>query len=365
MVEIPEKSKAAVLVDFGKPLEIRELPIPQVEPRGILVKVEMAGVCGTDIHQWKGDMGKRVQPPLVPGHETVGKIIKLGEGRSCDCAGEPLKEGDRIMWAHVDCGECHSCKVLKQSTLCEHRFGYGYYDSLTGSFAEYEYVLPKADVVKIPEGLTNEEVVGVCCAFRTAVGAFERLPGLGMQSTVVVQGVGPVGLYSIVLSKIGGAGKIIAIGAPSVRLNLAKKWGADEVINIEEIPDAAKRNEKILSSTYGRGADLVVEASGVPIAFGEGLDMLRRGGRYLVIGQTSPRGIIKMSPAAIVWKNLEIIGQCGADISHYYKALQIIKNNRQRFSFGDIITHQYSLKDINFAYASMVAGTDIKPAIVP
>jgi D-arabinose 1-dehydrogenase-like Zn-dependent alcohol dehydrogenase len=365
MIDIPEKSKAAVLVGFGKPLEIQELPIPQVEPRGILVKVELAGICGTDIHQWRGDMGSRIKTPLVPGHEAVGKILKLGQGRTHDCAGEPLKEGDRIMWAHVSCGECFACTVLKQIALCEHRIGYGYSYSLTGAFAEYEYVIPKADVVKIPDGLTNEEVVGVCCAFRTVVGAFERLPGLGMQSTVVVQGVGPVGLYSVVLSKINGAGKIIAIGAPALRLELAKKWGADEVINIEETPHHAKRLEKIMALTSGRGADVVVEASGVPVAFGEGLDITRRGGRYLVIGQTTAQAVITMSPATITWKNLEIIGQCSADISHYYKALQIIKNNRQKFNFGDIVSHKYSLMEINTAFASMLAGNDIKPGLVP
>jgi threonine dehydrogenase-like Zn-dependent dehydrogenase len=136
--------------------------------------------------------------------------------------------------------------------------------------------------------------------------------------------------------------------------------GAEQVINIEEFPDAAKRNEKIMDLTNGLGPDLVVEASGVPIALGEGLDIIRRGDRYLVIGQTTPQGIIKMSSASVVWKNLEIIGQCSADINHYCKALQIIKNNRERFNFGDIITHKYSLKDINIAYASKLAGTDIK-----
>ncbi|MGD0794556.1 MAG: zinc-binding dehydrogenase, partial [Dehalococcoidales bacterium] len=110
--------------------------------------------------------------------------------------------------------------------------------------------------------------------------------------------------------------------------------------------------------------DIVVEASGVPIAFGEGLDMIRRGGRYLVIGQTSPQ-TITMAPGTIVLKHLEIIGQCGAEISHYYQALQIIKNNRQKYPFGDIITHKYNLDQVNEAYASMEAGSNIKPAIVP
>jgi L-iditol 2-dehydrogenase len=365
MIKIPKKSKAAVIVEYGKPLEIRELPIPDVEPRAILVKVEMAGICGTDIHLWKGDLGGKATLPLVPGHETVGTIIKLGAGRTHDCAGQTIKEGDRIMWAHVDCGECYACKLIKQPTLCERRFDYGFNYSLTGSFAEYEYVVPKADVVKIPDELTNEEVVGVCCAFRTAVASFERLHGLGMQSNIVIQGSGPVGLYSVVLSDIGGAGKTICIGAPSLRLDLARKLGADEIINIDDYKDASQRKEKVLALTDGKGADIVVEASGAPTALIEGLDMLKRGGRYLVIGQTSAQGLTKINAGIIVWKNLEIIGQCSADISHYYKALQIIKNNRQKYPFADLITHKYKLEEINTAFISMQAGKDIKPALVP
>jgi L-iditol 2-dehydrogenase len=268
------------------------------------------------------------------------------------------------MWSHVSCGNCYACNILKQPSLCENRFGYGYNNSLTGSFAEYEYVIPKAQVVKIPGELTNEEAVGVCCAFRTVVGAFERLVGIGTQSVVVIQGSGPVGLYSALLSDLSGAAKTIVIGAPALRLNLAQIWGADYVINIEDMSNPAKRSEKIREFTEGRGADVVVEASGVPTAFNEGLDMLRRGGRYLVIGQTSPKDI-QMSPATIVWKNCEIIGQCGAEISHYYKALQIVKNNKHKYPFADIITNKYRLEQINEAFASMQAGTDIKPALVP
>ena len=334
----PLKSKAAMLVEYGKPLEIREFPIPEVEPNGILVKVEMAGICGTDVHQWRGDLAvKRAPLPLVPGHESVGRIIELGKGRVKDSAGQPLSIGDRIMWSHVSCGNCYACNILKQPVLCENRFGYGYNNSLTGSFAEYEYVIPLAQVVKVPPLLSNEEVVGVCCAFRSVVGAFERLVGIGTQSIVVIQGSGPVGLYSVLMSNLSGAAKTITIGAPDLRLSLARKWGADYVLNIEEIIDPAKRSERIREITEGRGADIVVEASGVPSAFNEGLEMLRRGGRYLVIGQTSPKDI-QITPATIVWKNCEIIGQCGAEIGHYYRALQIVKNNRQRYPFADLIT---------------------------
>jgi L-iditol 2-dehydrogenase len=363
MVNIPSQSRAAVLVEFGKPLEIRELPVPEVEPGGILVRNELSSVCGTDVHQWHGK-GRQVPLPLVPGHEAVGRIIKMGEGRVKDCSGEPLKVGDRIMWSHACCDECYFCTVTQQRTLCEDRFSYGYNYSLSGAFAEYEYVTPHTEVVKVPDELTNEEVVGACCALRTAVAAYSRLGGIGIQSDVVVQGAGPVGLYSALLAGLCGARQTIVIGAPAPRLELARRWGATHVIDIEKEPDPLQRRKEILGLTGGRGPDLVVEASGVPAAFGEGLDIVRRGGRYLVIGQTSPE-TITMAPGMIVLKHLQIIGQTGAEITHYYQALQIIRHNRQRFPFADIITRKYHLEQINEAYASMQAARDIKPGIVP
>ena len=118
MVQIPKKSKAMVLSEYGKPLEMREYPIPEIEPRAILVKVEMAGICGSDVHQWRGKLGLGSNLPTIQGHETIGKIVKLGEGRTHDAAGEPIKVGDLIMWAQVDCGECFWCKVAQQLCGC-------------------------------------------------------------------------------------------------------------------------------------------------------------------------------------------------------------------------------------------------------
>lgn len=110
---------------------------------------------------------------------------------------------------------------------------------------------------------------------------------------------------------------------------------------------------------------MVVEASGVAAAFAEGIDLLARGGKYLVVGQTNLEAVVTVRPGMVVWKQVEIIGQCGADISHYYKALQIIKNNREKYPFDALITNKYELKDINEAYASMAAMKETKPAIVP
>jgi L-iditol 2-dehydrogenase len=369
MVDIPAKSRAAALVDYKKPYEIREFPIPDVAPGGILVRNEMAGICGTDVHQWRGDLAMRAQLPIIPGHEAVGRIVKLGEGRSLDCAGQPLTIGDRIMWAHVPCGDCYFCTVTHQQRLCTDRYSYGYsssakYPYLSGGFSEYEYVIPRTEVVKIPTELSNEEVIGVCCAFRTAVGAFETVGGVGTQESVVIQGAGPVGLYSTVLFAEGGAGQVIVIGAPALRLDLARRWGAGRVINIEEMPDPRQRREEVLKLTEGRGADIVVEASGVPAAFAEGVQLARRGGKYLVVGQTTAEAQVSISPALIVWNHLQIIGNCSALISHYYRALQFIKNKRGKYSFQDIVTNKYSLDKINEALHSMESGKEIKAAIV-
>ena len=119
------------------------------------MKVEMAGICGTDMHQQRGEL--TIKPPLpnIQGHETIGRIVKLGEGRTIDVAGEPLNVGDRIMWAHADCGECYWCEVAREQVHCAKRSGYGFAPpaALRGGFAEYEYVTPLTKVVKVPEEL--------------------------------------------------------------------------------------------------------------------------------------------------------------------------------------------------------------------
>lgn len=364
MSETPKTSKAAVLEEYGKPLQIREIPIPAVEPRGILVKVEMAGICGTDVHQQQGKLTIKAPLPNIQGHETIGRIVTLGEGRTLDVAGEPLKLGDRIMWAHADCGECYWCEIARDTVLCAARQGYGMSDAslLRGGFAEYEYITPITKVVKVPEELTEEETIGVGCAFRTVVGGFERFGGIRFQESVVVQGAGPVGLYSALLAKESGAGKIIVVGAPAGRLELAKKWGATQVINIDEAKDPARRKEQILALTNGRGPEVVVECSGVPAAFNEGLEMIQKGGRYLVLGQTSAT-TLPVAPGLITGKALTIIGSASAAIQHFYKALQFIKNNRTKYPFADIVTTKYRLEDINDALANMATGKEIKPVI--
>ena len=139
MGQLPKSCKAAVLVEYNQPFAIREVGLPEVEDGGILVKVRMAGICGTDVHQHEGKLGMRLPLPNLMGHETLGEIVKLGKGRTRDVAGEPLAVGDRIFWAHASCGECYYCKIVRKPFMCEKLTVYGHYppELLRGGFAEY------------------------------------------------------------------------------------------------------------------------------------------------------------------------------------------------------------------------------------
>jgi D-arabinose 1-dehydrogenase-like Zn-dependent alcohol dehydrogenase len=364
VVTIPATCKAAVLEEYGQPLQIREVQIPQVEPGGILVKVEMAGICGTDVHQQKGDLSIKPPLPTIPGHETIGRIAKLGDGRVRDSAGEEVKVGDRIMWAHADCGECHWCQIARDPVLCARRSGYGFapQSALKGGFAEYEYVTPATNIVRVPDELSEEEAIGVGCAFRSVVAGYERFGKVGFMSDVVIQGAGPIGLYSCVVARESGARTIIVLGSPEKRLDLASSWGADHVIDIEQYKTAEERKELILGLTMGRGPQLVVEASGVPAAFAEGVDLIGKGGHYLVLGQSSANSATFV-PSLITSKALNIVGSVSAAIPHFYSALQFIKTNRTKYPFADIVSRKYQLEDVNEALAAMKSAKEIKPVI--
>lgn len=367
MSNIPKTCKAMVLVEHGKPDVIQEIEIPEIKSGDILAKVQLAGICGTDVHQNLGDLSIKPPLPNLQGHETLAKIAKMGEGVTTDVAGQTVKVGDRIMWAHQFCGKCYACKILQQPYMCTSSKGYGFAppQALRGGFAEYVHVTAGTDFVRVPDSVTDEEAIGVGCAFRTVINGYEKLNdhgGIKAGDTVVIQGSGPVGLYATVMAAQSGAIKVIVIGAPADRLELAKKWGATDVINIDEVKDSAERTKMVLEMTNGRGAEVIVECSGYPPAFNEGFDLLARAGIYLIMGQTSTN-TIQFMPNIIMSKQAIVIGSGSADIRHFYKALKFIEAYRHKYPFGELISKTYELEDLNDALESMHKGLDIKAAI--
>ncbi|GIX47791.1 MAG: 5-exo-alcohol dehydrogenase [Candidatus Tectimicrobiota bacterium] len=371
MSSVPKSSRAACLVAFGQPLEIRELPIPEtLEPGAVLVRTEVASICGSDVHLWQGEVGVRDRLPLpvVLGHEMVGRVVRLGPGVSRDSVGQPLAEGDRIVWTHASCGECYACTVTHQPTLCPRRRMYMFTSCqqppyLVGGFAEYVYVWPTSGRVKVPDEVPSELASAASCALRTVVHGFDRLGRLEDYETVVIQGAGPLGLFAAAMALRAGVHQVILIGAPAVRLEVARQWGVTHTLDLDAMPDARERLRYIRACTEGRGADVVIEVSGGATAFPEGVAMLRRGGRYLVIGQVGGHEVA-LAPRLIVEKQLTVLGVMSGDVDHYYKALQFLKHNRERFRFEALLSNRYRLEQINEALEAMRQWREIKPVVV-
>ncbi|MDR3278205.1 MAG: zinc-binding dehydrogenase [Oscillospiraceae bacterium] len=367
MSNIPKTSKAAVLTEAFKPLEIKDVPVPELQPGAVLVRVLLAGICGTDVHQARNELSIPTTVPLIQGHETLGEIVAIGGGRKLDIGCRELKPGDRVMWAHPFCGECYYCRVARKPYMCN-SFGTGYGfvhpDLLRGGFAEYVMVSPLTEIVLVPPTVKDEEAIGVGCAFRTVVSGFERLQRsspIGTGDVVIIQGCGPIGLYSTLLAHYSGASTVVTIGAPAERLELAKEWGAQLTLNILDTTHE-ERVKAIKDLTEGRGAEFIIEASGARNAFNEGFDFMCKDATYLVMGQTSPNPV-EFIPNKLQQKQACVIGSGSADCKHFYKALKFIEAHRTEVDFSKMLSATYELENIDAAIENMRLGKDIKGAI--
>ena len=365
----PVVSKAAVVREFKNPIQIEEVPIPRdLEPGAILVKTEMCSVCGTDVHLWQGKLSTKVELPVILGHEMVGRIVALGPGTALDSVGQKIRMGDRIVWTHTSCGTCFFCTVAQEPALCQNARRYMYeridrFPYLLGGFSEYGYVMPDAGRVRVPDNVSNEFASMSSCALRTVMNAMDVLGGIGSTDDVVIQGSGPLGLLATSVAKIAGARKVITVGAPDARLEIATQFGADQTLSIERT-SADERNERIKAATEGRGADIVMEFTGYPGALNEGLEFIRRGGRYVIVGQLgSDTATIK--PSLIVSKQLRILGSLSGRAKAYWKALEFVSAHQQHIPFERMISTHYRLEEVNIALERMKNYEEIKPLIEP
>ena len=366
---LPSFSRAAVLRGFAAPLTIEEVPVPrEIEAGAILVRIDACSVCGTDVHLWQGSLSTTLQLPVILGHEMMGRIVALGRDADRDSVGQRIGTGDRIVWTHTSCGRCFFCTVAQQPTLCQNARRYMYeridqFPYLLGGFSEYGYVLPEAGRIRVPDDVSDELASLSSCALRSVMNALDALEGIGSSDVVVVQGAGPLGLLATAAAKIAGARRVLTIGAPDARLAMAAEFGADDTASIERT-SAEDRIEWIRANTEGRGADIVMEFTGHPDAFSEGLELIRRGGRYLVVGQLGS-GTTTIKPSLIVTKQLRILGSLSGRAKAYWKALAFLSAHQKRIPFERLISHRYPLDAVNTALQRMKDYEEIKPVIRP
>lgn len=350
------KSRAAVFLGPGKPFELREYPVPDPQPGAAVVKIRLSNVCGSDLHQWRGDGGSNMPPGgRVMGHEMTGEVARLGTGVSTDSMGEPLREGDRVVYTYFyPCRRCPECTSGRFSR-CTHRSDH-YRESadtwphLNGGFADYYYLRPNHFVFKVPDELPDELVSPANCALSQVIHSFQEA-GLSLGDTVVVQGAGGLGLYAIAVARDMGADQVIAIDALPQRLELAQQFGADEVVSLGDYPKAEDRVQRVRELTRGHGADLVLEVVGMPGVIPEGIDMVRSGGSYVDVGIISPQFKVELFPVKLVRGNIRYIG-----VNHYEpialaRALRFLQRNRARFPFDRLVSHRFPLERIDEAFS--------------
>lgn len=368
--ESGRRCAAAVLPGFGAQLQLQHFPVPAAVGLGeALVRVQMAGICGTDVHLWKGELP--IPVPVILGHETVGRIEQLGAGLTHDWRGTPLALGDRVTWASsITCGECFYCRVKRQPTRCLFRKAYGISYSaaeqphLRGGYAEYILLRDRTALFRLPDSLPTEAVIGGGCALTTAIHGLERAP-VQFGDSVIVQGAGPVGLAATALAKHAGASSILVIGAPEHRLELARRFGAEEVLSIETLTDPVARRERAMQLTSGFGADLVIECVGYPGAVPEGLQLCRDGGTYLVLGQYADAGDVPMNPHTITRKQLRVIGSWAFEPRHVDAALRFLDGTHWKEIFAAEISHRFPLAQANEALQTVREHRSAKAVIVP
>jgi len=329
-------------------IELQEQPYPILEPGAALVKTAYSEVCGTDVHLQKGHLDG-VPYPIIPGHVSTGTIDKLN-GEVYDIDGVCLQEGDPITFldVHETCNNCWYCLVAKMSTRCPKRKVYGITysakEGLLGGWSEYIYLKPGVKIIKLPYNAFMKTFMAAGCGLPTAIHAIQRSK-IKLGDTVAIQGSGPVGLMAALLAKLSGAFHVIMVGGPDHRLKIANYFGIDTTINIMNV-DPQTRVKQVLEHTHNRGADVTIEATGVPTAVKEGLEMTRDGGTYTIVGQYTNAGDVKINPHLdINKKHLTIKGSWGSDLSHFYLAVDLIKRYSTTYPFKNIISHEYSLDE--------------------
>ena len=380
-----DKVRAAVMTGPGR-IHVDEFPYPKIPSNAALVRMEMSGICGTDKHMFKGETthpgGQETAFPIIPGHENVGIVEELGkDATSLEVEERELRPGDRVVpICDVTCGKCYICRSSYGfTTSCLRDVGYGTTLScknpphLFGGWAEYMYILPQALLAKVPEGMPPEaavmtEVLSVpFCAFNKAMSPYALgKEGFSPGDTVVILGAGPLGICHGIMARMSGAEKVIVVGAPKFRLELAQTLFADHVVSIDKIRDPQERLEEIKALTDNRGADLVAECAGVPEAVSQGLDMLRVGGTLIVAGNYIDMGPIPINPQKqILSKNARLIGVNGQTAASYASSLRMIKRFLSTIPIDKMITHKFKIADAERALRTGISMESMEVVITP
>ncbi|PYR88934.1 MAG: alcohol dehydrogenase [Acidobacteria bacterium] len=351
-----------------QPIDIREYPRPDLPPGSALLRTSSSEVCGTDVHLWHGRLAG-VPYPIIPGHVSAG-VIDAVRGPLTGIDGAPIREGDAVVFfdVHRTCGRCRACTVHRTPTRCSARRVYGITDpaaeGLFGGWAQAIFLEPGVGLARLPDTVSVDDYIGAGCGLLTAVHIAERA-GIRLGDTIVVQGAGAVGLSAVALARLAGASLVIAIGAPDARLRLAERMGADIALDLAATSEA-ERLDQVRAVTHGEGADIVIEAAGSAAAIGEGLNLARDGGRYVIAGHYTDVGTSAINAHwQINRKHLDIRGCWGSEARHFLRALSILERHAASIPWREIGARRYGLRQLDAALADAEAMRIPKALVDP
>ncbi len=356
--------KVAIFTQPQTPLEFREYPIPSVTPDDMLVRIRMANICGSDLHFWRGHGPKITSGiPQVLGHEMIGTIEAMGRNVQVDSIGQPLTEGDRIVYSYFKpCQRCWMCLNGKPGCPNRYRDWLGVsseqHPHFHGAYGEYYYMKAGHWVFKVPDELPDTLVSPINCALSEVIYGLYQI-GITLGDTVVIQGAGGLGLYATAVAREMGAGQIIVLDRLPARLMLAQEFGADYTLNVDEF-EMGERVDYVLDYTSGIGADLVAEFVGSPRVLAEGVEMLRWGGRYLWIGNINLGFPTEIDPGNIVRCSKAIRGVIVYEPWVIPRALDFLSRTRDKYPFHKIISDTFSFDHINDAFSYADEGSAIR-----
>lgn len=362
------KARSMVVEAPGK-MTMWEFDIPRIGPEDGLLRIEMAGVCGSDPGMYRGKATSLpIAYPLILGHEIVGRIEEIGEMAA---QRHKVNKGDRvIVETAFGCGHCYQC-LTGNYVQCESCLLYGHTISckdpphLWGAYGEYLYIAPRAMVHRVSDTLPVEAAVLICAVLGNALRWLRMIGGVSIGHTVVIEGPGLQGLAGVIVARESGASEVIVTGLKKDRrrFELAREFGATHCIDIEE-EDPVKVVRKI---TKGMMADVVMDVTGHPEGAVNAFDLVRKRGTIIMPGIYGANKAIPLILDKIVFKEVKVQGVLSHDVQSVLPAIKLAES--RKYPIERMVTHRFPLaeaeKAVRLVGREIEGGEAIKVVIEP